>query len=716
MPEGPRAAPEWLAYVLLFGLSLTLQGYRSFDGDQAYRLPILLHHQAPSLYQDDPFVRAFDAFNPHWGYLALLDAPSRLIGLPATLLVLYAATFAITCVGIRMLAVAAWPEAGRLIGVVAMSLVLLADAGNIGTNHLFEPMLLDRLIGFGFGWVALGLFVGLGNRRAGIGAAALIGLSAMVHPSIGLQLGMLLIAAWAAALLSRWLMLIPSARDGDSPRAGLGLPRRRQAKACPTGRVGGWPLAIAPRAAAVGIVAILLALLPAVILQLPQKGALFEGIDAETFRLLSFHVQGPQHMLPHLWRLLQWLAWGSYVVLAALALFEHGRERSAPRARLATLMTILLVALGAAWVAIEVVGDPRVTIFQPFRMATVVRGLALVLIAEHVRRLWASGTPAGTVRAALLVGGLGGDGAMVVAALTELLWWSGDRARLPRLGAMAAPAVLVLGIAYLHRHDPDGGAVPLLAALAASGLCWVFRRRWSPRWTTGRAARLTLASFAVPVLALLAALAPEGGPESVRSALVARCRFVESPTDDIERLALWCRRHTPTDARFIGPPGPKTFRLWSRRSLAFNRAASPYDGRGLADWASRFADHVDYRGGLASFARDYLDDRHALERRYQQRSDLGRAALAHRQGASYILAAAPEPGSKRTSGGPLELLRVEGRYAVYRVEKCWNTPRYPKARLAEGASRFEGQNVRVSDFLGETCGDSVSPVSRFATK
>ena len=689
-PEGPRATPEWLAYVLLFGLSLTLQGYRSLDGDQAYRLPILLHHQDPSLFQDDPFVRAFDAFNPHRGYLALLDLPSRLIGLPATLFVLYAATFAITCVGIRMLAVAAWPEAGRSIGAVTMALILLADAGNIGTNHLFEPMLLDRLIGFGFGWVALGLFVGSGGHRAGIGAAVLIGMAAMVHPSIGMQLGMLLIAVWAAALLSHWLMLIPSARDGDSRRAGLGLPPSRQAKACPTGRMGGWSMAIGPRAAVVGIIALVLALVPVVLLQIPQQGTLFEGLDAGTFRLLSFHVQGPQHMLPHLWRPLQWLAWGSYLVLAALALFEHGRGRSAPRTRLATLLAVLLVALGAAWVAIEVVGDPRVTIFQPFRMATVVRGLALVLIAEHVRRLWASGTPAGTVRAALLVGGLGGDGAMVVAALTELLWWSGDRARLPRLGAMAAPAVLVLGIAYLHRHDPDGGAVPLLAALAASGLCWAFRRRcWSPRWTTGRAARLTLASLAVPGLALLAAMAPEGGPESVRAALVARCRFDESPTDDIERLALWCRRHTPTDARFIGPPGPKTFRLWSRRSLAFNRAASPYDGRGLADWASRFADHVDYRGDLASFARDYLADRHALERRYQERSDLDRAALAHRQGASYILAAAPGPEAERTSGGPLELLRVEGRYAIYRVGKCWKSSRDPGARVADGASRFK---------------------------
>ena len=59
---------------------------------------------------------------------------------------------------------------------------------------------------------------------------------------------------------------------------------------------------------------------------------------------------------------------------------------------------------------------------------------------------------------------------------------------------------------------------------------------------------------------------------------------------------VWCREHTPADARFIGPPGPKTFRLWSLRSLAFNRAGSPYHAAGLADWAARFRDHVGFDG------------------------------------------------------------------------------------------------------------------------
>src|SRR5436305_9493163 len=110
MPEESAGSPgyvtRWVPFALLLGISLTVQGYRSLDGDQAYRLPLLLHRQDPSLYADDPFVRAFDAFNPHRGYLALLDAASRPFGLAAALAGLYVLTFALACWGLARLACA----------------------------------------------------------------------------------------------------------------------------------------------------------------------------------------------------------------------------------------------------------------------------------------------------------------------------------------------------------------------------------------------------------------------------------------------------------------------------------------------------------------------------------------------------------------------------------------------------------------------------------
>src|SRR6185312_6230163 len=155
-------------------------------------------------------------------------------------------------------------------------------------------------------------------------------------------------------------------------------------------------------------------------------------------------------------------------------------------------------------------------------------------------------------------------------------------------------------------------------------------------WTPRRLAGATLAAWAVPLAALVASLAPGPGARWAEG-LIGRCRFAAVPADDIERLAVWCRDHTPAAARFIGPPGPKTFRLWSRRPLAFNRAGSPYHAEGLADWSSRFRDHVRFEGSTTDFALAYLADRHALEAGYGRMTDAELAQLARRQGATHVL-------------------------------------------------------------------------------
>src|SRR3954462_14408153 len=100
-PSSSRS--RWLAYLLIFGLFLTLRGYHSRDGDQAYRLPLLLHAQDPSIYADDPFVTAFNRFNPHRGYLAVTDLASRPLGLSAGLFGLFVLSFALTGLGLDRL-------------------------------------------------------------------------------------------------------------------------------------------------------------------------------------------------------------------------------------------------------------------------------------------------------------------------------------------------------------------------------------------------------------------------------------------------------------------------------------------------------------------------------------------------------------------------------------------------------------------------------------
>ena len=166
--RGGDELPRWLVYLVILGLYLSLRGYHSFDSDQAYRLPLLLHRQDPAMFATDPFVRAFDVFNPHRGALLVLDVFTRPLGLSVGLLLIFILTFVATCRGVDRLAQAVWPDAGRHIGVVAVGLVLAAKAGNIGTNHLFEAMVLDRLTSLAPGLAG----AGTGHYRAKAGTLA----------------------------------------------------------------------------------------------------------------------------------------------------------------------------------------------------------------------------------------------------------------------------------------------------------------------------------------------------------------------------------------------------------------------------------------------------------------------------------------------------------------------------------------------------------------
>lgn len=676
-----RALPRWLAYLLVLGFYLSLRGYHSFDGDQAYRLPLLLHKQNPQLYADDPFVRAFDEFNPHRGALLILDGLTRPLGLSTGLFVLFVLTFVATCWGVERMARSAWPEAGPEVGLVAVGLVLTAKAGNIGTNHLFEAMVLDRLIAFALGWLALANMV-RDTPRQNWRAPLAIAIATLIHPSVGLQLAIFLCACWVAwSLLGRW--------------TGISLQNAIR-----------------------GIIGLVVAVLPGLAVNFASGRSVQSDMPADVFWLLAVELQGPQHMLPHLWRMPQWLAWSSYIALAGLACAtrwadqQPGRKAKTDDARCSAIwppsrlrsviaLLIILAGLALAWFFIEVRHSVRVTVFQPFRMATVARGIALLLVVGRLLALWQRGTWRGRVRAIVMAVGFIGDWLLVVVTLAELVASIAETVR-PRIpwvrswrfvDGAAWLGMLALGLNFLGHHDTEYGHLPLLSALGTGLLVGILERRGQGNslsrsgrmgWTTLRIMGVFALAWFVPLAALLAAAIRSNhacSQNSLVATLINRCRFIQVPVDDVERLALWCRENTPRTARFIGPPGPKTFRLWSQRNLAFNRAASPYYAAGLADWYARFQDHVDFHVAPAEFVRAYVKDRHRFEARYQSLTDTERAALAVRQGATYVVAAAPgkrlpekhptRPLDRQENPevlGPLELLHVEGGYAVYRVK------------------------------------------------
>lgn len=629
-----RSRAPWRHVLLILGLYLTLKGYHSLDGDQAHRLPLLLNSLDASVFADDPFVRAFDEFNPHRGSIQLLGAFTRVLGLSTTLALFFALTFALSVRGIHRLAEVFWP--GRRAGWVAVFLALAAKAGNIGTNHLFEAMLLDRLMALALGWIATAAIVEDPRRGWWVSALALSG-AAWVHPSLGLQLALVFSGAWLA-----WALL--SAQTGVR-----------------------WPMAVKAVAASA------LAIAPGLIDNLAPFGDLGGGLAPETYRLLTAELQSPQHMLPHLWREPQWLAAGAYLVFTLLALFGIRRGEAetpasdrAPRWRLGLLLAVVLVWLGASWLMVEVLEHLGATVFQPFRIATFGRGVCLILASGHVVALWRRGGVIDRVRAVLIPAACTGDWLFATVAAVEVAMTLADRAG-ERIRAVAFAGLLIWAALFLVRHDTEGGYRTLAAAVLLGGvasLAATVTLAWTPR-------RLRLAyatAWALPVAAMAAGTLPEGSAlaesKAVRG-LLARCRFAATPIDDVERLAVWCREHTPESSRFVGPPGPKGFRLWSRRSWAFNRAGSPYHARGLRDWYERFRQHVDFDGPPEALVRAYLDGRHRLESRYDAMTDGQLVALAARQGAGYVVARADR--IDRGEQSPLERLHEQGEFAVYRV-------------------------------------------------
>src|SRR5262249_41470682 len=127
---------------------------------------------------------------------------------------------------------------------------------------------------------------------------------------------------------------------------------------------------------------------------------------------------------------------------------------------------------GVAWFAIEELHQVQVTIFQPFRMATVARGIAVIIIAGRLVALCRSGGPMGGLRATLLAVGFVGDWLLVVVTSVELAVSAVEAIRLglerglPRAFPVAVLiGVFAAGLNFLGHHDTESGHIPLVVGL-----------------------------------------------------------------------------------------------------------------------------------------------------------------------------------------------------------------------------------------------------------
>lgn len=601
MQEKSRKAIGWCLRVLTAtGLVISANGYDSRVIDQCYRLPVMEHMFDQSLYSADPFVLAFDSFNPHVGYLYLIKYLESATGLSLALFLLYVLTLAVCIHAIWKIRASLFPNLSSLSDWLLVLMFSLCKAGNIGTNHLWEDHLLDRQIGFTLGWLML--LIWLNPRPSGnLLIAVLCGLTAIVHPGLGL----LYAALWTAIIacyslifefrylsFMRWCMLI----------CGCMLP---------------WAW-----------------------LYLPQSAELKAGVDPKLFWELATELQGPQHMRPIHWRATQWYAACLLIIWGGLQAFENRRQFQHDRIKinLGLWCGLIVAGLIVAVPGIELIQNLNITLAQPFRLATPLRGIMLVLMLPSLIRALKSPLFVTKSRAITLILSLRSDMALLIMIEIEVLVWifrritqrSSDSP--PSLSESLLSVFLQLGgIYWLWKHDPREShyliLLGYLVGLTFQMIQWIFR---SKKWTWNqlervnvgmkRKIRWVLYAWTLPALSLMLT-------HDIKSAssvamplefLGHRWRIHEIPRSDSEKLGIWIRQNLPRETLILSPPRDKSLRLWSQRSLVANIAGSPYQAAALKIWAERVRNLAMFQQDLSQFAHEWPTKRVDFENQFEK--------------------------------------------------------------------------------------------------
>lgn len=614
-PEAmPRfAASRGLRLAIAVGLVISLGGYESRVVDQCYRLPIVARMIDSTLYPNDAFVRAFDAFNPHLGYAKLLIAGTRLIGISLTLFLLFAATLAVTLDSLWRIRARLWPSLPEWADWLLVAAFALCRTGNIGTNHLWEDHLLDRQIGYALLWLSLAEWLAGGRRRL-LSTPFCVGLTAIVHPGLGL----LTAALWAGVGAASWIF-------GDAKRGD----------------------------AAAFLACLALAMIPWAVTYAPQSHLLKADVDSESFWRLATELQGPQHMRPVHWRASQWWAAAALAAsgLTVAGLYRREADRTTAK-RCAIWSGLIVVGLSMAVPLIEFLNDINVAVAQPFRLATPLRGLCLIALLPHWVRLIRTGGFIGAARAVALLLALRGDRAFTLAAIVESAtivaeliagrYGSAKIRRYMPIGVFGLAAFCAMF--WLSRHDTADGEILLAAGYATgAGLAVVANRanvskrfEWSSA-TTIHARRLAAFAWAGPIAAIIIGSFDPGGSTLAPRLLASKWRVYETPRTDMERLGLRARQVLPIDALVLAPPRDKGFRHWSRRSVVVNVAGSPYQASALKEWAERLRVVAGEPRDANDFAKDWPKNRVAWETHYEKASSETIAGWGERFGATAIV-------------------------------------------------------------------------------
>lgn len=618
---------RWLRILIATGVILTLGGYESRVIDQCYRLPILEKRLDPSSFPMDPFVDSFKDFNPHQVYVELISMGAKTVGLSLTLFLLHIVTVAFCISAIWRIRKSLWPELPEWSDWLLVSMFALLKAGNLGTNHLWEDHLLDRQIGFTLGWLALAEFLDSGTRKTWT-IPILIGSMALIHPGLGVLTSTL----WLGIFLIVF---------------GIGMVRLNTF--------------------AQFSVSLIAAMIPWAVIYLPQASVMKLGVGKSEFWALATELQGPQHMRPIFWRESQWLSAGILVVMALVSVkLYRSKYNLESLKKIAIWSSLILFGLLLAVPLIEIFHVLDVALAQPFRLATPLRGVCLIALLPHLIRLIQRQTLIGMARALGLLFSMRSDWGFVVASTVELPMIATDFS----IASVVSKTVRIrfqwllflatgfYGIFWLMKHDPAESESLLIGGYITGFAIALVIRKIQTRFgwnasdfefnqTPGRASRLVIYSWALPVIALICGFCDPTGEFRLTRISSSKWRVAEIPISDSEKMGVWARWNIPEDAMVLIPPRDKSFRYWSRRSVVCNVAGSPYQAKSLKEWAIRLkklAGKSDL--SLMEFVRQWPEKRVEFEMGFERLSPDGWSALADEFEADTLMVPATEQGKR----------------------------------------------------------------------
>lgn len=565
---GPLIRGFLLPALALLGFALTWGGYSALRDDQA---KVLFHYQAmhdPGLYARDWHVQAYKAANPHRPWFTLLGLLDRALGLPGALFTAWATSFLLLCAAVFALSTALVPRAPPWLAVLV--LVATVPVGALGSNWIWESEMKPRLPAYALALLAVALLVRARPVAAGLCVAA----ASVLHVGVGLL---------TTAALGLW-----------SGRRALSF------------------LAVAGTAFAA--------------LRLPyllgaRERLTVPGAEADLVALY-LQMRAPHHFDPTTWPLADWVGFAACLGFGSLALplLEPG-----PRRQVVSLGAVLLGFLAVAGFFSAVIPVWDLMLLQLFRLATLLRAVALVLGAGAAADLVRTGERS---RGLFLLASALSPWSLAAGVLVEVAARRG-RFWAPAAAACAATALLAPWV-----------AVAQVVGLGAG------RVRWTPpAWTL---VALGALAWGLPLAALAA------GPSST---LARGLQFAPVPRDDTEALALWCRSETPRDAVFLVPPGLSGFRLWSQRAEVVDWWTPPITAPDLLEWARRLQAVT----GLEDRSlREFVALGEGAMGRYEELPPEQLAALARRYGAEYVVS------RRDLTGGGLVLVHRQGALVLHR--------------------------------------------------